>query len=86
VASWATSGTCGDPASLSQLAEGRRDLAILTAIALGPWLAAAVVAGRRHRGWVRYLVLGALVSVVPGALLVDALTSAPAEWTTSWCF
>ncbi|SFC83939.1 hypothetical protein SAMN04487968_11267 [Nocardioides terrae] len=86
LASWATSGTCDGPASVSQLAVGRRDLAVLTVLAFGPWVVAAVAAGLMHRGWVRYLVLGALVSVVPAAILVDALTSGPADWTTSFCF
>jgi hypothetical protein len=80
-----TEGSCRQPASPADLAEARFDLLVVVALAAGPWLIAAVVAQLRRRQLIRFVVSGLVVVAVPAYDLIDALTSGPADWTSSWC-
>jgi hypothetical protein len=80
-----TQGMCREPATPADLADARVVLAVVAVVAIGPWLAAALVAHLRGRPWATFVLSGLVVAVLPAYYLVSALTAVPADWSSDWC-
>ncbi|MEP7035659.1 MAG: hypothetical protein ABI662_09985 [Dermatophilaceae bacterium] len=78
---WGLSSTCNDPPSPDRIHAGERELAVLCAIVLVPWLLAAVWARPRARVVVAGLVCAspAIIAILNGALNPNAFRG-------SFCF
>jgi hypothetical protein len=80
-----TQGMCRESATPGDLVDARVALLVVVTLALGPWLAATLVAHLRRRPWVRFMASGLVVAFFPACYLVSALGAAPADWSSDWC-